>query len=369
MFLLYPLLLRLLAVFFEKPVRTHDGYYPTVDVVIAAYNEEKLIEGAIRSVYADGYPHELLKVWVGNDGSSDKTADVLDLLRREFPSLHVHNFQRTGKNGVLNVLFKKLEGEITILMDADSVVLQGGITSIVRVFADETVGAAIGEIAFKKFDENGNPTGASAYKSFEKMLRTLESKIDSVVSSLGAFYAMRRVLIEQIPNDKVCDDYFPLLRIAARGSRILFVPEAQIYEVRENEVVYEKKRIVRFTAGGLASIWETKRLFLPGAGHGWFTFFLWSHKILRWLSPFFLLIMLIASGVAAFKNTAMLAFFLMQCGFYILALAGRLSERDGSGTSILKLCYFFFVMNISMMIGVIRFFKNSSTALWEPSKR
>jgi cellulose synthase/poly-beta-1,6-N-acetylglucosamine synthase-like glycosyltransferase len=367
-FLLYPLLLRFLAVFFKKPVQNRNGFLPTVDVVIAAYNEEKLIEGAVRSVYADGYPHQLLKVWVGNDGSADRTAEILANLQKEFPTLHVKNFGRTGKNGVLNELFKKLIGEITVLMDADSLIEKGGISALVSVFGDKNVGAAIGEISFKKLDENGNPSGESAYKTFERLLRTYESRIDSVVSSLGAFYAMRRELIEPIPNDKVCDDYFPLLRIAAKGRRILFVPEAQIIEARENEAVYEKKRIIRFTSGGLASIWETKRLFVPGAGHGWYTFFLWSHKILRWLSPFFLAAMFVASGIAAFKSSLMLMLFIAQSIFYILAFFGWLAEKQQAEKSFLKLCYFFVVMNISMMIGVIRFFKNSSTAVWEPSK-
>ncbi|MES2766456.1 MAG: glycosyltransferase [Bacteroidota bacterium] len=359
--------MKILAFFFKKPVRLSEDYFPTVDIVIAAYNEEKLIEGAVRSIYEDSYPHELLKVWVGDDGSSDRTAEILTLLQKEFPSLTVINLPRTGKNGVLNELFKRISGEITVFMDADCLIIDKSLHRLVAPFQNSTVGASIGRLKFQRNNSNAGTQGESFYHRLEHFMRSQESEIFSIVSSLGAFYAVKKEYILPLPNDSVCDDYLPLLRVAQRRKRILYSPSAHIVEIREKDTSYEFGRIIRFTSGGLAALREIKSLLLPH--YGWVSFFLWSHKILRWISPFFLCLLFIASAIAAFKSPFIMILFSVQAAFYTLAFLGWLAERNGRESSVLKLCYFFFVMNISMMIGIYQFLQNTSTDSWEPSNR
>jgi cellulose synthase/poly-beta-1,6-N-acetylglucosamine synthase-like glycosyltransferase len=366
-FLLYPALLKILSTVFKKEVRVSGDYFPSIDLVVAAYNEEKLIEGAIHSIYEDTYPPHLLKVWVANDGSGDRTAEILASLQKDFPSLHVLNLPRTGKNGALNEVFKKLTGDVTVFMDADCLIIKGGLQQLVSPFYDREVGAVIGRMSFDRNNNNAGTQGESFYQRLEHIMRSEESSISSIVSSLGAFYAVRKEYIRPLPNNNVCDDYLPLLRVAKLNKRIIYAPQAKVTEIREKDTSYEFGRIVRFTSGGLASLRETKSLLLPH--YGWVSFFLWSHKILRWISPFFLLALFIASGIGAFKSSWIAFLFAVQVVFYSMAFFGWLMEKRNGGNSFLKLSYFFFIMNLSMMVGVYRFFKNTSTAQWETSSR
>ena len=139
-FFLYPSLIRILSIILNKPLETNKDYKPELTVLISFYNEEKLIEDCIRSVYTSGYPKEKIIVIAASDGSSDDSVRIVKELQKEYRSLQLIEFGRSGKNKVLNKIAPLVQTELLFYLDADSRPQIGALESMVLKFSDANVG-------------------------------------------------------------------------------------------------------------------------------------------------------------------------------------------------------------------------------------
>ncbi|MGE5480608.1 MAG: glycosyltransferase [Chloroflexota bacterium] len=366
-FALYPYVLKLLAAIFRNPPRKDINFKPSVSIVISAFNEERIIERALRSIFDSDYPREKIEVLVGSDGSTDATEEIVSLLERELPSLKLYKFPRTGKNGVLNSITPRATGEIILYMDADVRLQPDTISVLVANFADGRVGAAIA--AMSQIDESDNSNsgriGETLYQSYEHDIRIMESVVWTTVNSLGAFYGVRRADYAPLPNDMVCDDFMPLLTVSLMRKRVIFDPAAKVLEVREKSLSDELARRARVASGAMSTVWAAKKLLLPN--YGVYSFFLWSHKILRWLSPFFLIIILCTNLFLLNHGSFFIATFVAQATFYALSLAGLVAEKFGKAPKALKIPAYAVTMNYGFLLAFHRFLSGKSTSRWERS--
>ncbi len=370
-FLLYPLLLIVLAKFFNKEIDSDEGFRPDITVIISAFNEEELIEGAIRSIYDSDYPAEKITVIVGSDGSSDSTVDIVKRLADEFSNLEVYELPRSGKNKALNQLVPKATTEIIFYMDADCRLLPDTLKKMIPKFADETVGCVISPMETNNAGSDANKpvqrkdsgsTGEDIYQKYEAVIRQNECRIFATVNTLGACYGIKSQLYRTIPNDRVCDDFYSVLSVALQRKRVIFDRDSLVSEVRQKSLSNELNRKIRIASGGLSTVLACWRLLLPD--YGWSCFFLWSHKLLRWLSPMYLMVILLFSLFLQPESFLYPGLLIIQAAFYGMALVGWVLEKMKMNFIIFKVPLFFVSMNVGFFLGIIRFIKGKQNAMW-----
>ncbi len=372
---LYPLIVLFLSSFFGKALNIEqldDNNLPEVTIIISAYNEEDLIENCIKSIFESEYDLKKIKVLVGSDGSTDGTMNILNRLKEKYYNFECYNFDRKGKNYVINQLSAKSNTDLIFYMDADCRIDKPTLKRMVEKFTDENVGAVIANMVSYGYEienteqsnlvENAGFRGESIYQKFELILRVHESRIFSTPGSLGAFYGIKRQYYSPLPNDKVCDDMIPILNVAKFKKRAYFDEDSYVWEVRKKTLTNELDRRVRVSAGVFSTIFEKKELLLPK--YGWFSFFLWSHKLTRLLSPFYLILIFIFSFFIKDKFLMDLSFGLMLI-LILAAFAGYLLEKIKIKFIVFKIAVYFMTMNLGLLLAFFKFLSVRNIAIWE----
>lgn len=366
-YLLYPLLLVIIARIKKNVVKADIGFEPDISIVLSAHNEEHLIEEAVRSVFNNGYPADKIKLFVGSDGSTDKTINILTKLQSDYHNLSVYDLPRGGKNKTLNMLLKNVKTDLVFFMDADIRIRSGALKRLVSLLADKSVGAAIASMdSISQGNADSGGMGENLYQKYENLLRINESRIHSTAGSLGALYGIKREYYKPLPNDKVCDDFMPLLDVAIAGKRVFFDSEAFVTEVRKKSLGGEFARRVRVSGGGLATIWQARRLLLPK--YGWISFFLWSHRIFRWLTPIFLILIAILTLLIPLDTSLFLILVVLQILLYSFAILGWIFEKINIKFFPFRVALYFLTMCSGFLAAIVNFIAGSQNSFWEAKK-
>lgn len=365
-FLLYPIILVILKNISPNIIEAQQNYKPDITVFIAAYNEEELIEGAIKSIFNSSYPKNKINILVGSDGSTDKTNKILEKLSTENNQITYLVLERGGKNNVLNTLVPLVKTDIILFMDADIRIHNNTIENLVTYFHNDNVGAVIASQTVKGDGktENAGSVGDSLYHRYEEKIRINEGITDSNVNSLGYLYGMRKDLYSAIPNNFVCDDLHNIYSVLQKRKRVLFSINAKAYEIRQKSLSNEFHRRVRAVAGGWATILYHKNL-LNIFDFGLTSFYIWSHKVFRFLSPIFFILLFVVT-LLNYKSTLLFLIFLIpQLIVYLSALLGWIFEKIGIKYKLFRLSLFFISMNYSSLLGFFRFISRQQNAIWD----
>jgi cellulose synthase/poly-beta-1,6-N-acetylglucosamine synthase-like glycosyltransferase len=366
----YPVLIWTLSrVFGRKPAAptVADADLPPVSILVAAFNEEKEIGDRIVNALKQDYPKGMLELVIASDGSSDRTNEIASGFEAHGVRLLDYAIRR-GKATVLNDAFGELRGEIVVLSDANTYFNDPDVVrNLVRWFQDPTVGAVCGKLILTDPDTGTNVDGV--YWKYETFLKLCESRLGALLGSNGAIYAIRRDLFEGIPPDTVLDDFvIPLLARMRTGKRIIYDPQARAEEETPKGICQEFKRRTRLGAGGFQCIGMLRELLQPR--HGWTAFTFWSHKVLRWACPLFLLVALATNVALATVGGPLFAVLLAgQFLFYALAVLGtRLTARSKVCKAI-RVTTMFALMNAALMLGFVRWARGTQRAAWERTVR
>jgi cellulose synthase/poly-beta-1,6-N-acetylglucosamine synthase-like glycosyltransferase len=348
------------------------GYEPDVTLFIAAYNEKDFVAAKVKNSLELDYPREKLhQVWV-TDGSDDGTPEVL----KQYQGIEVHHLPaRNGKIGAMNRGMKFVKTPIVVFCDANTMLGQESIRRIVRLFSNPTVGCVSGEKRiFSKEKDTAAGAGEGLYWKYESTLKKWDAELYSVVGAAGELFAIRTELYQEVERDTLLDDFIISLRVAQKGYTIQYDPEAYAIETASANVKEELKRKVRISAGGIQSVVRLKSL-LNFFKYGTLSFQYISHRVLRWtLAPLSLLLMLV-SGLILSLNEGIFSFglysiiFWLQILFYLAALLGWYLENRSIRLKLLFVPYYFFIMNLSVYLGLKRYLKNSQSVNWERAKR
>lgn len=349
-----------------------ESYEPDVTLFIAAYNEKDFVDAKMNNTYELDYPKEKLHVvWV-TDGSDDGTPDVI----RKYEGVTVHHLpQRSGKIGAMNRGMVFVKTPIVVFCDANTMLGHESIRRIVRKFADPKVGCVSGEKRiFSKEKDSAAGAGEGLYWKYESTLKKWDAELYSVVGAAGELFAIRTELYQEVEKDTLLDDFIISLRVAQSGYTIQYDPEAYAIESASANVKEELKRKIRISAGGIQSVVRLRSL-LNIFKYGTLSFQYISHRVLRWtLAPLSLLIMLISGCILAI-NEGILSFgfysilFWLQILFYLGALLGWYLENKAIRVKLLFVPYYFFIMNLSVYLGLKRYLKGSQSVNWERAKR
>lgn len=336
-------------------------YEPFVSLVMVVRNEQGVLEHKIRNLLALDYPPEKLQIVVVSDGSTDGTEAILREQGRN-PQVHVIlNQLPCGKAQGLNDGVSMAQGEILVFTDARQEIEPKAIALLMENFADPAVGAVSGELMLGHSGSGETGRGMGLYWKIEKWVRQFESATGSVVGATGAIYAVRRHLVPELPADIILDDVFIPLHVARQGQRVLFDPRAKAWDHPDLGIEREFRRKVRTLSGNyqllqLAPWLLSKENPLRSA--------LISHKLLRLIVPFALILMLVSA--AFISETFYRAAFWAQCGFYILSLLGLVKVSLGPLSRIADIAYTFAALNAAALVAFGRFITGQKTVWMQP---
>lgn len=349
-----------------------DPELPSVSVILPVFNEAAHIERKLANTLALDYPRERLEVLFVSDGSTDGTVELLSAhadhrigadsrIERDSRIEIVQLPVRSGKAAALNAGLAAARHEIVVFTDASIMLERDAVRKIVRGFADPQVGCVSGE------DVIGGSGGEALYGRYELFIRRRESRLHSIVGASGCFYAQRRVLCAPF-TPALAPDFLSVLRTVDQGFRATADPEArgQMTAVAGSGREFERK--VRTLLRGMTALGAFTHLLNP-LRFGMFSVALFSHKILRWLVPVFLLAALAGSAALAPASNFYLGLLAAQLAFYALAAAGlspRLSAAAGLPG---KVAAWFVVTNAAALVAWAKYLGGARQELWAPSER
>lgn len=360
---LYPLLL---AVFPAKQSITPStpNHWPAISIIVTAHNEESRIQKKIDNTLLIDYPLDKLDIIVASDCSTDQTDNIVNENNTQGIRL-VRADQHLGKEYAQYCAINESKGDILIFSDVATDIPVDAIKKMVSYFSDKTVGAVSSEDKF--INEEGKIAGESAYVKYEMWLRSLESRYAGLVGLSGSFFAARRFICTQDWDTESPSDFNTALQTSKAGLIAISSPDVHGYykDLKDEKKEYARK--VRTVIRGITAVSRHTEVLNP-ARYGLFSFQVWSHKILRWSVPWFLLGTLLSNialiGDGWIYNLAALA----QLAFYGLAIAGWRSAELRQNT-LVRIIFFFIQVNIAIAHATVKFFTGTRMTVWAPSAR
>jgi cellulose synthase/poly-beta-1,6-N-acetylglucosamine synthase-like glycosyltransferase len=362
----YPALLLLLARLVGRDVRK-SACEPSVSVIVAAFNEEREIERTVTNKLEQDYPPDRLSVIVVSDGSTDATDAIVGKLVDRFgPRCQLLRQEpRQGKTQALNLAVARATDDVLVFSDANSVYASDAVRQLVHNFADPSIGYVTGQMVYTTPDGgNGIGEGSGSYMRYENWLRSLETRLGSIVGVDGGIDAVRRELYVPMRPDQLPDFVLPL-NVVEQGQRVVYEPDAVLFEPALAAAADEFRMRIRVSLRALWALYDKRGLLNPfrNALYAWQ---LWSHKVLRygaflpltWLLVFNLL--LIDDAYSYFW------FFALQVLAYGLAALGHwLSHVPGVPSRALT-PYYFVILNAACAVAFWKFVNGQKMVIWKP---
>jgi cellulose synthase/poly-beta-1,6-N-acetylglucosamine synthase-like glycosyltransferase len=346
----YLLALRLLAAWFADRCEPPSAdEFPSVTVLVTVRNEERRIGACLDGILSLDYPRGKMDILVASDGSTDRTNSIVEAYAGRAP-LRLLAFDQIGKSAAQNGAVAQVVTEIVALADAESEFDSNYLRNITRPFLDPRVGCVTGNLHMHG-GKGSVAEGQGWYWRYELKLRELESRLGILAVASGSAMAFRRVAFRPLPPD-VGEDCLIPLDCALQSFRVVHATTALAWDSMNHEESREFEARVRMTLRNWVGTWRRSRLLNP-LRHPGYAFALWSHKVLRWLSPAFLLAMTFSS-VFLLGTPGLGALPVAIGAFYLLALIGWRAQARGVTVPIAGLVYSFCLANLGFLVGVTR---------------
>lgn len=360
-YFLYPLLLLSMPRRRERWVVP--GALPRISLILAAYNEAHQIRTKLENSLALDYPSEQLEVLVASDASDDGTDEIVAEYAVHGVRL-VRAQERRGKEWAQLLAAREATGEILVFSDVATMIAPDALRQLAVDFSDPRVGAVSSEDRFIAAD--GQMVGEGLYVRYEMWLRRLESGVSGLVGLSGSFFAARRNICERW-DVSAPSDFNTALNCVRMGYVAISDPRLLGYYSAIQDEQREYQRKLRTVLRGITGLMRQPGVLNP-LRFGFFSVQVFSHKLMRWLVPWFLLLLFIASvglaGTHWFYSLALVG----QIAFYLLVVAGVVSARLRQH-ALVKVPYFFMQVNIAIAHACIAFLRGRRIRSWQPSKR
>lgn len=376
-YVLYPLLLKLLS----AGKKDNDMVYaagdelPGVSIIIPAYNEEAVIGGKIESVLASAWPAGKMEIIVGSDGSTDRTNQIVRDLGTKYGNVKLKEFSgRSGKATVANQLVASCSNDLVILTDANIMFDRQTITELLKHFRNTSVALVDSNMQHTGLRKEGISMQEKTYIKSEVAIKNAEGRIwGTMMGPFGGCFAFRKSYYVDVPANFLVDDFYINMQVLARGGKAINELKALVYEDVSNELSEEFRRKVRIATGNFQNLITFFPMLFRFNGLS-FSFF--SHKVLRWLGPLFMITTYVSSGLLAWKFSLCndwfsiygLAFLSLNL-LLLLPLLDSLLKRIGIHLFLLRLITHFLSMNLALLAGMFRFMGGVRSGTWSPTQR
>ena len=356
----YPAILAALAALSRRK-STEPGYLPSVSILIAAYNEERSIQRKLRETLDLDYPPEKMEVIVLSDASSDATDSIVEACRD--PRVRLLRIpERKGKTHAQNEGARIARGEILIFSDATAKYHPKAVRYLAGNYADPTVGAVSGRYLY--FDPSQtSPTalGTIAFWSYENLIKVCQSRIHTITGCCGCIYSVRKAAYTELPADVISDLTQPL-QVIQKGYRAVFEDRALAFEETTASTNEEFSMRVRVVTRGMRGLLTVPHLLKPWK-YPWISFQLFSHKVLRWLVPCFLIGLFLSNaalvGIPGYRYV-----FALQVFFYIFALFSAVVPVHRQ-SRLLGIPLYFCTLNMAALLSLIEVLRGRKYVVWQ----
>lgn len=363
----YPLLLWIFSIIRNNPVNK-ENITPFVSLIISAYNEEKVIARKIENSLKLDYPEDMLEIAIISDGSTDLTNDIiLKYAKKDAKIRPCIVSANKGKTSCLNDFVPLLKGEIILFTDANSFFDKNVIQNIVRPFADSRIGFVTGITKYFTLSGSRETEAIDLYSRIELYVKCLESKIGSCVGADGAIFAIRKKLFSPMKPYDINDFVIPM-QIVKQGFRGIVEENAFCKEETSGEITGELNRQIRITARTLRAIFNYKILLNPFK-HPVFSFEIFSHKLMKFITPFWMALIFVANAYLAGIGILFYQFVMViQTFFYLFAFVGFFKKKDSGEMSLFNLSHSYLMVNLAYVIGWFNYLRGETYTFWVPKR-
>ncbi len=342
---------------------------PEVAILVAAYNEEKVIAQKIESTFNSTYPLYKITLYIGSDASSDQTNEIIKKYALQYPQIKLVEFPgRTGKSGIINQLAERAASEIFILTDANVIFQPGTIFQLVKHFKNPEIKQVAANIVKVSPNDEGIAAQEKNYIGLENKIKYFESaRWNIVIGAEGGAYAIRREYYAPVPDKFFMDDFYITMNVLERKGKILFEKEAVCTEDVPTQAQEEFKRKVRISIGNFQNLNRYKMLLFPFWKGTGFAFL--SHKVLRWFTPFFIICSFLFCVFLSLHLPVFKPLLLIYLFFFLSPVIDRSFAKMGMHIPVLKYISHFFLMNFALLTGFYKYISGVDSNVWEPTKR
>ena len=343
--------------------------WPFVTIVFSVFNEEKVIKRKLESILNSDYPKEKIQILIGSDNSTDYTHQIVEEFISQNKNITlIKKESRNGKLKIINELFDLTKTEHLIFTDANVFFEPNTIKALVYNLIAKDANLVCGNI-LKFSPKNLGISGQEIlYINFENQLKYNESlKYGFCVGVEGGCYGILKNSFVKVPDGFLMDDFFITLDVISKKGKVLFEPEAICYEDVNDDPMIEFKRKIRISLGNFRNLKFYKHLLFPI--HKGFGFAFFSHKVLRWFTPFALVFSFFLSFILSYYFPL---FILISLGYSLLIILPSLTiylEKINLKIPFVNNLGHFILMNFALLIGYFKFISASNESAWEPPKR
>ena len=349
----------------SDPYRGCSDFQPTVSLIIAAYNEEKVIEKKIINSLSLDYPRDKIQIIIVSDGSNDSTAEIADSYKDQ-GILGLHQDERQGKTAALNRAVEHATGEYLVFSDANNDFNELAIKKLITPFQNPEIGGVNGVKRIRAEADRASSAGDGLYWIYESTLKQAESDLGTITGADGEIFAMRKSLFVPIDTSVINDDAAITFNIIKNKFRIIYQKDAVSYESASIKLADDFRVKQRMVAGGFQTVSREFSFLVPPKSL--FSFQYLSHKLLRWLMPEFFITLFIAS-LLEYENSFVLITLIAQLVAYSIVGLAWLRSSETTLSRPVYFIYYFFLMNAAALWGFLHYIKGSQTNLWHKAQR
>ena len=369
-YVLYPGILWMLSQWYadNQLAYSSNDVLPTVTILMAVHNEQKVIAKKIESIFCTTYPSNKLQVLVGSDSSTDNTNNILVQLCKEHSSLQVFNFERQGKSNTINDLLDKATGEVVISTDANVFFDANTIYELVKHFKNPKVGLVDSRVSNTGINKSGISFPESTYINREVHIKNYEGRVwGSMMGPFGGCFAVRKHSYHKVPQNFLVDDFYICMKVIEQGELAINSMTAYVYEDVSNYIVEEFRRKVRISTGAFQNLWHFRFLLWPPYRGSVFALF--SHKVIRWFGPFLILLALAANIALSLGSHLYQLLLLLFLASFLLPIADYMLKRIKIHITFVRFITHFYGMNLALLLGFFKFVKGVKSNVWQPTQR
>ncbi|MEM7571494.1 MAG: glycosyltransferase [Bacteroidota bacterium] len=351
--------------------------WPEVALLMAVHNEEFVLRQKLDASLRQDYPGEL-RLYIGCDNCTDDSWPILEDYMQRYPKrvFASKNPRRMGKPKTINRLYAALDQDdqhsVLWLTDASVIPANDCLGELVRpLLADPTIVLVDAQQLHTGIEADGISRSEDSYINREARLKQAESrKYGYLIGPFGGCYVLRAEYFSSVPDNFLVDDFYLCMAAYEKGGRGISAPRARAYEGVGQQLGDEFRRKVRIASGNWQNLIRFRRLWWPPIKSLNFAFF--SHKVLRWWTPFLALLFISCLSLLAFQfgnYWAQLALYGIILVVVLPVSLDLILRLMGKHYLLLRNWRYFIAMNLALLLGFFRYLKGVKTNVWQPSKR
>lgn len=335
-----------------------------VAVLMAVYNEEQVIRQKLDSMLATDFPLSSLTLWVASDASTDGTDAIIAQYASQYEQVHFKRFNgRSGKAHVINELVKETSADILVMTDADTFFYPDTLPNLLRPFKDTVIGGVQANLITEGQSEEQVALQEITYNKRELKIKQGEGTKGAVIGAGGYCYAIRKNLYTPVPTGFYVDDFFIFMRVLQQGYKTSFANDAYctMRVSGSSEVQFQRK--VRISKGNFQNLVYFSDLTNPFASFVGLAFF--SHKVLRWLGPFLLIMAFVANLLLMPVHPVFQLIFALQTACYGLGIVDLFFRKFNWNLVFMRFISHFLLMNLALLVGFFQYLLYPGDGTWD----